>query len=192
MFYESSGAFTGAVSGALLKEFGVSHVLVGHSERRTIFREDDGVINRKLKQAIAEGLTPILCIGESKAEYDAGLNQEVCANQLSKDLEGIAREDVENIVIAYEPIWAIGTGLVCPAEIAQQMHQFIRSSVAEMYDLGTANSVRIQYGGSVNAKNAQELMEKEDIDGSLVGGASLVAQSFAAIVKSATPCSNNQ
>lgn len=183
VFYESSGAYTGAVSADLLKEVGSSYALIGHSERRTIFKEDDVVINRKVKKALSSGLLPVLCIGESKAEYEAGLNQKVCGAQLTANLDGISSEDMVKIAIAYEPVWAIGTGLVCPKEVAQQVHEFIRGFIGRKYGKDVADKVIIQYGGSVNAKNVKELMSMPDIDGCLVGGASLVADSFSKIIK---------
>lgn len=182
VFYETSGAFTGAVSTNLLKEVGASYVLVGHSERRTIFKEDDNTINRKVKKALKDGLKPLLCIGESKEEYEAGLNQQVCAIQLLKDLQGVSAEDMQHVVIAYEPVWAIGTGLVCPKEVAQSVHAFIRKTIADKYGKDIARKVIIQYGGSVNVGNVKELMAQPDIDGCLVGGASLTADSFAKII----------
>jgi len=182
VFYETSGAYTGAVSTSLLKEVGVTHVLIGHSERRTIFQENDAIINRKVKKALQDGLKPVLCIGESKDEYEAGLNQQVCAIQLLKDLQDVSPDQMLNIIIAYEPVWAIGTGLVCPKEVAQEVHQFIRQSIAKKYGTDIARKTIIQYGGSVNVGNVQELMAQPDIDGCLVGGASLTADSFAKII----------
>lgn len=185
---------------------GVSYVLVGHSERRTIFKECDGLINRKVKKVLKDGLKPVLCIGESKSEYEAGLNQEICGIQLMKDLTDVSPEEMLNVVIACEliyfrwefwkirmwsrfhpitidePVWAIGTGLVCPKEVAQEVHHFIRSRLAKKYGQDVAKKVIIQYGGSVNEKNAKELMAMPDIDGCLVGGASLKVDSFSKIV----------
>lgn len=182
-YFESSGAFTGAVSTGMLKDVGVTHVLVGHSERRSLFFDDDKVINMKLKKVLAEGLKPVLCIGETQEEYEAGLNQEVCAIQLMQDLADVSAEDMLNIVIAYEPVWAIGTGLVCPKEVAQDIHKYIRSRIAKKYGDDVAKKTIIQYGGSVKPDNVKELMAMPDIDGALVGGASLTADSFAKIVK---------
>lgn len=181
-FYESSGAYTGAVSTELLEEVGCSHVLIGHSERRTIFQDTDAIINRKVKKALSSGLTPVLCIGETKEEYETGLNQQVCAMQLLRALQGVSAEQMARIVLAYEPVWAIGTGLVCPKEVAQEVHAFIRGLVAGKYGQEVAAKTIIQYGGSVNAGNVKELMAMPDIDGCLVGGASLTAESFAKIV----------
>jgi len=181
-FFETSGAYTGAVSTELLKELGVTYILVGHSERRTIFKEDDSTINKKVKKILKDGLKPVLCIGESKGEYEAGLNQQVCAIQLMKGLQDVSAEDVLNVAIAYEPVWAIGTGLTCPKEVAQEVHQFIRSSLAKKYGDAIANKIIIQYGGSANPANVKELMSMPDIDGCLVGGASLNAESFAKMI----------
>eukprot|EP00981_Chlorochromonas_danica_P008286 scaffold2089_cov189-Ochromonas_danica.AAC.5 len=163
-FYETSGAYTGAVSTELLKEVGASYVLVGHSERRTIFKECDKTINKKVKKVLKDGLLP------------------VCAIQLLNNLKDVSPEEMLKVVLAYEPVWAIGTGLVCPKEVAQEVHHFIRSLIAKKYGQEIAKKVIIQYGGSVNANNVKELMAMPDIDGALVGGASLTADSFAKIV----------
>jgi triosephosphate isomerase len=181
-FFESEGAYTGAVSTCMLKDIGVTYILCGHSERRTLFGDDDFAINRKVKKILKEGLLPVLCCGETQEEYEAGLNHEVCACQLLKDLSDISAEDMAKIVIAYEPVWAIGTGLVCPADVAQEVHAFIRSVIAKKYGKDVADKVIIQYGGSVKPDNVKEIMSKPDIDGCLVGGASLNAASFAKIV----------
>lgn len=181
-FFEDSGAYTGAVSTCILKDVGCKYVLCGHSERRTLFEDDDSAIGKKVKKVLKEGLKPVLCIGETKEEYDAGLNQEVCAVQLLKDLKLVTAEEMEHVVFAYEPVWAIGTGLVCPAEKAQEVHKFIRSVIAKKYGDAIANKSIIQYGGSVKADNVKEIMAMPDIDGCLVGGASLTAESFASIV----------
>lgn len=181
-YFENAGAYTGAVSTCMLKDIGASYVLCGHSERRTLFRDDDGRISKKVQKVLKEGLKPVLCIGETKEEYEAGLNHEVCAIQLMKDLKGVTAEEMDNVILAYEPVWAIGTGLVCPKEVAQEVHEFIRSLVAKKYGSEVARKTIIQYGGSVNAANVKELMAMPDIDGCLVGGASLTADSFAKIV----------
>lgn len=181
-YTEVSGAFTGAVSTDLLKDMGVSYILIGHSERRTIFKEDDSVINKKVHKVLKDGLKPVLCIGESKDEYEAGLNQEICGIQLMKGLKDVTPEQVADIVIAYEPVWAIGTGLTCPKEVAQDVHHFIRSRIAKKFGEHVAKKVIIQYGGSANEKNVKELMSMPDIDGCLVGGASLKVDSFSKIV----------
>lgn len=181
-YTEDSGAFTGAVSTGMLKDIGATYVLVGHSERRTLFGDDDTSINAKVKKVLAEGLKPVLCIGETQEEYEAGLNQEVCAIQIMKDLKDVSAEEMGKIIIAYEPVWAIGTGLVCPKEVAQDIHKYIRSLIAKKYGDDVAKKTIIQYGGSVKPDNVKELMAMPDIDGALVGGASLTADSFAKIV----------
>eukprot|EP01031_Cornospumella_fuschlensis_P033465 gene33465-40488_t len=183
VFYETSGAFTGGVSTALLKDMGVAHVLVGHSERRSIFGESDETINKKVRKLVSEGMTAVLCIGESKDEYEAGLNQQVCALQLLKGLRHVTKEQMKHVVLAYEPVWAIGTGLTCPKENAQDVHAYIRSLLAQHFDAEVARSTVIMYGGSVNAGNARELMQCADIDGLLVGGASLNADTFGQVVR---------
>jgi len=182
IFFEDSGAYTGAVSASMVKSLGVTYVLAGHSERRTVFKDDDDAINKKTKKIIASGMIPCLCIGETKEEFDANLCESVCAIQLAKDLAGVDAEDVKKMVIAYEPVWAIGTGLVCPSETAQKVHEFIRGKIAQMYDQATADAVRIQYGGSVTPDSVDELMSMPDIDGCLVGGASLVGEKFSRIL----------
>jgi len=181
-YHENSGAYTGAISTCMLKDVGVQYVLCGHSERRTLFKDKDDGINKKIKKILKDGLKAVLCIGETKEEYEAGLNQEVCAIQIMKDLKDITPEDMTNVIIAYEPVWAIGTGLVCPKEVAQDIHKYIRSLIAKKYGSEIARKIIIQYGGSVKPDNIKELMEMPDIDGALVGGASLTAQSFALIV----------
>lgn len=181
-YYEDSGAFTGATSTAMLKDIGAQYVLVGHSERRSLFGDDDGTINRKVKKVLKDGLKPVLCIGETKEEYEAGLNQAVCAMQILQGLKDITAEEMANIVFAYEPVWAIGTGLVCPSQEAQDIHKYIRSLIAKKYGDDVAKKTIIQYGGSVKPDNVKELMSMPDIDGALVGGASLTADSFSKIV----------
>ena len=181
-YFMSEGAYTGAVSTCMLRDIGVTYVLAGHSERRSLFQDDDGAINMKVKKILKDGLKPVLCIGETREEYEAGLNHEVCAVQLMKDLVGVSPEEMLNIVIAYEPVWAIGTGLVCPVDVAQEVHAFIRSVIAKKYGAEVANKIIIQYGGSVKPDNVKEIMSMPDIDGCLVGGAALTADSFAKIV----------
>lgn len=183
VYYETEGAYTGAVSSCMLKDVGVQYVLCGHSERRVLFKDDDKAISRKVQKVLKEGLNPVLCIGESKEEYEAGLNHEVCAIQILRDLTDVSPEDMSKVIIAYEPVWAIGTGLVCPAIVAQEVHSYIRSRIAQKYGNEIANKVIIQYGGSVKADNVKEIMSMPDIDGCLVGGASLTADSFAKIIK---------
>jgi len=182
-FYENTGAFTGAIAAPMIKSVGAKYVLVGHSERRAIFNEIDGDINRVVESVQAAGLVPILCIGETQEEYELGLNEEVCTLQLSKDLKGLTGEQVSNIVIAYEPVWAIGTGLSATPEIAQGVHAAIRAWLRKTYGNDVAEQVIIQYGGSVKPETVDELMACPDIDGALVGGASLKAKDFARICK---------
>ena len=186
MWHESSGAFTGEVSAGMLREFFTRYVVLGHSERRTIFGETDELINKKVKAAHAASLRPILCVGETLAERDANKHHEVLARQLKGSLAGLDADQMLDTVIAYEPVWAIGTGRTATPEQAQEAHAFIRKTLAEMFDPATSAKVRIQYGGSVKPDNAGELLHQPDIDGALVGGASLEPRSFAKIVKSAS------
>ena len=176
-----SGAYTGAVSCAMVDSMGCEYVLCGHSERRTVFKDDDAAVNKKVLRVYEDGLKPVLCIGETKEEYEAGLCEDVCKVQLAKDLAGVSKEQAMDLVIAYEPVWAIGTGLVCPSDVAQSVHKTVRAFLAELYDDAVADAVRIQYGGSVTPESVDELMSMPDIDGCLVGGASLVAEKFARI-----------
>ena len=176
MYFEESGAYTGEISAAMLKDAGVEYVIIGHSERRDYFKEDDVLLNKKVKKAIEAGLTPILCCGESLEQRELGVTMDWIRLQIKSDLAGVAAADVANLVIAYEPIWAIGTGKTATSDQAQEVCGAIRECIKEMYDEATAEAVRIQYGGSVNAANAAELFAKPDIDGGLVGGASLKAE----------------
>lgn len=182
MYYEESGAYTGEVSPLMLKELGVEYVILGHSERRQYFKEDDELINKKIKAAFLHGLTPILCVGETLEERETGKTFELIKSQLSKDLENISPENVSKMVIAYEPIWAIGTGKTATAEDANEVIAYIRERIREMFGDNAAESIRIQYGGSVKSSTIKEQMAQSDIDGALVGGASLKADEFAAIV----------
>ena len=172
-YIEDKGAFTGEISAPMLKEAGVEYIIIGHSERRDIFGENDILINAKVKKAFAAGLKPILCCGESPALRKAGTYKEWIARQIKWDLTDVTADQVKELVIAYEPIWAIGTGETATADQAQEVCKMIREVIAEMYDAPTAEAVRIQYGGSMNAGNAAELLSKEDIDGGLIGGAAL-------------------
>ena len=172
-YIEDKGAFTGEISAPMLKEAGVQYIIIGHSERRDIFGENDILINQKVKKAFASGLSPILCCGESLALRKAGTYCEWIKRQIKWDLEGVTADQVKELVIAYEPIWDIGTGETATADQAQEVCKMIRETIAEMYDEATAEAVRIQYGGSMNAGNAAELLSKEDIDGGLIGGAAL-------------------
>ena len=166
----------------MVKSVGCEYVLCGHSERRALYSDSDVNINAKVKKVLEFGMKPILCIGETQEEYDLGITQEVCAMQVSKDLAGVSKKDMANVVIAYEPVWAIGTGLVCDADAANDVHKFIRTILSKMYDDEVAQATRIQYGGSVTPDSVDGLMAKSDIDGCLVGGASLFADKFARIV----------
>ncbi|MCQ4726817.1 triose-phosphate isomerase [Anaerotignum faecicola] len=173
VYFEESGAYTGEVSPSMLKECGVEYVIAGHSERREYFGETDEIVNKKLKKIIEHGMTPILCCGETLSQRELGVTIEWIRMQIKGALNGIAADDVKNIVIAYEPIWAIGTGKTATSDQAQEVCGQIRQAVRELYGREASQSVRIQYGGSVNASNAAEIFAKEDIDGGLVGGASL-------------------
>lgn len=186
MWHEASGAFTGEISAGMLREFFTRYVVLGHSERRTIFGETDELVNKKVKAAHAASLRPILCIGETLAERDAGTHHEVLARQLRGSLAGLSTEQMLDTVIAYEPVWAIGTGRTATPEQAQEAHAFIRKTLGEIFDPATAAKIRIQYGGSVKPDNAKELLHQPDIDGALVGGASLDPRSFAKIVQAAS------
>ena len=181
MYFEDAGAFTGEISAAMLKDAGVEYVILGHSERREYFKEDDELLNKKVKKAFAEGLTPILCCGETLEQREMGITLDWIRLQIKSDLAGVPADDVKKLVIAYEPIWAIGTGKTATSDQAEEVCKAIRDCIGEMYDAATAEAVRIQYGGSVNAGNAAELFAKPDIDGGLVGGASLKAD-FGSIV----------
>lgn len=182
VYYEDKGAFTGSVAASMVKSVGCEYILCGHSERRALFSDSDANINAKVKKVLQFEMKPILCIGETQAEYDLGITQEVCAMQVSKDLAGVTKKDMEKVVIAYEPVWAIGTGLVCDSEAANEVHKFIRTVLAKMYDDEVAQATRIQYGGSVTPESVDGLMAMSDVDGCLVGGASLFADKFARIV----------
>ena len=173
MYVEEKGAYTGEIAPDMLVDAGVEYVIIGHSERRDYFKEDDVLLNKKVKKAIEAGLTPILCCGETLEQREMGVTLDWIRLQIKSDLAGVAAADVANMVIAYEPIWAIGTGKTATTEQAQEVCKGIRDCIAEMYDDATAQEVRIQYGGSVNAGNAAELFAQPDIDGGLVGGASL-------------------
>ena len=172
-YIEDKGAFTGEISAPMLKEAGVEYIIIGHSERRDIFGENDILINKKVKKAFASGLKPILCCGESLELRKAGTYTEWIKRQITWDLDGVTADQVKELVIAYEPIWAIGTGETATADQAQEVCKMIRETIADLYDAPTAEAVRIQYGGSMNAGNAAELLSKDDIDGGLIGGASL-------------------
>ncbi len=178
-----SGAFTGEIAPNMLTSIGVKYVILGHSERREYYKEDDEFINAKVKTALKNGLTPILCIGEKLEDRESGKTNEVTETQIKGGLYGLTSEEALKVVIAYEPVWAIGTGKTATPEVAQETHKSIRNTLADMFGAEVAEEITIQYGGSMKAENAKELMEQEDIDGGLVGGASLEASSFSKIIK---------
>lgn len=180
--FEDSGAFTGEVSVLMLEEIGAKYCIIGHSERRQMFGDTDETVNKKAKRLIAAKITPIVCCGETLEQFEAGQTGEVVAKQIKGCLVDIAGSDVANIVIAYEPIWAIGTGKNATKEIAQKTCALIRTEIAKVYDQAVADKVRIQYGGSVKPENIAEYMAEADIDGALVGGASLKVDSFVAMI----------
>ncbi len=186
MHFEDKGAFTGEIAPPMLLAYGVTHVILGHSERRHIFHEPDELINKKVVAAIHHRMTPILCVGETQDEHDSGHALDVVLRQLQRGLEGVSDDHVTKVVIAYEPVWAIGTGRTATPEQAESIHGAIRGAILERYGRERADAVRIIYGGSVNDENVDSLVCKPDIDGALVGGASLKADSFARIVKART------
>ncbi len=183
MYWEAEGAFTGEVSPLMLKDVGCEYVIIGHSERRTYFSETNGTVNKKVKAAHAHSLMPIVCVGERLEERESGITKDVVKDHVVNGLADITEEQILNTVIAYEPVWAIGTGKTATAEQAQEVHGFIRGLLAEIYSSDVAEAVRIQYGGSVKPNNIVQLMAQPDIDGGLIGGASLDADSFAQIVR---------
>jgi len=182
-YWEDSGAYTGEVSVPLLKDIGVQYVIVGHSERRQYFGETDETVNKKIKAVLAHDLTPIVCVGEVLKERESDKTFEVIEKQCTGGFAGFSAEEMKKMVIAYEPVWAIGTGKTATPQQAQEVHQFIRTLLAKLYDNDVAQAIRIQYGGSVKPENSADLMSQPDIDGALVGGASLNADSFSEIVK---------
>ncbi|MBP9509988.1 MAG: triose-phosphate isomerase [Fusobacteriaceae bacterium] len=183
MYNKDSGAFTGEISPVMLKAIGVNHVILGHSERREYFGETDAFINEKVKAALAHGITPILCVGEKLEERESGKTLEVNSRQVKGGMASLTEDEAKKVIIAYEPVWAIGTGKTATPEMAQETHKAIREVVREMFGSEVADGTIIQYGGSMNAANAAELMAQPDIDGGLVGGASLDAKTFAIVVK---------
>ena len=184
--FEASGAFTGEVSAPMLKEEGVEYVILGHSERRQYFAETDETVNKRAKAALANGLKTIICVGESLDQREAGVTKDFVCGQVVATLDGMTEEDLKNVIIAYEPIWAIGTGKTATKEQAAEVCGFIRDTVAEKYGKDVAEALTIQYGGSMNAKNCEELLSMEDIDGGLIGGASLKPADFSVIVEAAS------
>ena len=184
--WAESGAFTGEISTGMLKEIGVEYVVLGHSERRQYFGETDETVNKRTKAALKAGLKPIVCVGELLWERECNITEEVVGRQIKLDLWDVTEEELKNVVIAYEPVWAIGTGKTATAEQAEEVCAFIRECLKKLYNEAAAEAVTIQYGGSMNDKNADELLQKTNVDGGLIGGASLVADKFAAIVAAAT------
>ncbi len=184
--FEKSGAFTGEISADMLTEIGVEYVIIGHSERRQYFGETDETVNKRTKAALAAGLKPIVCVGELLWERECNITEEVVARQIKLDLFDVSAEDVKKTIIAYEPVWAIGTGKVATAEQAEEVCKLIRDTLAKLYDKETADAVTIQYGGSMNPKNAAELLAQEDVDGGLIGGASLKAADFGVLLDEAS------
>jgi triosephosphate isomerase len=185
VYFEPDGAFTGEISTSMLKDIGCTYCLCGHSERRHVIGETNELINKKLAAAIAGGLLPVLCVGELLAEREASKTNDVVSRQLKNGLAGLSEEKVSAVTIAYEPVWAIGTGLTATPQQAQEVHDFIRTLLAGMYSDELAGGIRIQYGGSAKPDNAAELMAQPDIDGLLVGGASLKSDAFLAIIQGA-------
>jgi triosephosphate isomerase len=182
LFWEDKGAYTGEISAEMLLDLGCKYVIIGHSERRQYFGETDGTVNKKVRQALNKGLLPIVCVGELLAERESGKANDVIDRQVTGALAGVTDAEMRKIVIAYEPVWAIGTGKTATPEQANEIHAFIRQKVKSMYTAEVAEGLRIQYGGSVTPENVSALMAKPDIDGALVGGASLKPESFAALV----------
>jgi len=185
MHFEASGAFTGEIAAPMLRALFVTHVILGHSERRNLFGETDELVNKKLIAAIKHQLRPILCVGESLAEREAHATLKVVQAQLERALEGVAKDQAASLIIAYEPVWAIGTGKVATTEQAQEVHGFIRGLLIKLFGEPAAQRIRILYGGSMKPANAKELLAQKDIDGGLIGGASLEARSFVDLIKAA-------
>jgi len=185
LHYENDGAFTGEISARMIKSLGVPYVIIGHSERRQYFGETDEVVAKKVKKALSEGLKVILCVGETLSERDGNVTEKVLDRQVKAALDGLTAEQLKSIVFAYEPVWAIGTGRNATPQQAEEAHAFIRSLVAKLFGNTAAQDLTIQYGGSMKPENAAELLSQRDVDGGLIGGAGLKADSFAKIVKSA-------
>ena len=186
--WAANGAFTGEISADMLKTSGVEYVIIGHSERRQYFGETDETVNKRLVAALEAGLIPIVCIGELLEEREAGKTEEVLSTQIRGGLANVSAADAAKIVIAYEPVWAIGTGKTATPEMAQAAHAFIRAELAAMFGTDTAEAIRIQYGGSMKPANAKELVAQKDIDGGLIGGAALDAESFLSLISEAVGC----
>jgi triosephosphate isomerase len=185
MYFEDDGAFTGEISASMIKSTGCEFVILGHSERRTIFKENNELINKKIKKALQNGLRSIFCIGETLQEREKGITESVVKTQVIEGLKGISLEELKNIIIAYEPVWAIGTGRNATPQQAEEVHLFIRNLIADLYSKETSENLIIQYGGSVKPENAKDLLTQPDVDGALIGGACLKADSFISIIKSA-------
>ncbi|MBD3254464.1 MAG: triose-phosphate isomerase [Candidatus Lokiarchaeota archaeon] len=185
MYFEKKGAYTGEISPVFLKEIGCEYTILGHSERRHIFNETDELINKKLKLALNMNLKPIVCIGELLEEREAGQTNEIIEKQFKGSFRDLKEEEITNIIIAYEPVWAIGTGKTATPEQAEEVHQHVRDLIKKTYSESVSKQIRIQYGGSIKPHNAEELFKQKNIDGGLVGGASLEAESFSEIIKSA-------
>ncbi|MFC1594643.1 triose-phosphate isomerase [Candidatus Omnitrophota bacterium] len=183
VYWEEKGAFTGEISSQMLKDVGCTYAIIGHSERRQFFSETNQTVNKKVKAALVSGLIPIMCVGERLEEREKGKAFEVVQSQIQESLEGVQIENALQLVIAYEPVWAIGTGKTATPQQAQEVHHFIRGLLVKIFGDSLAAGIRIQYGGSVKPENAAELMGQEDIDGALVGGASLKVDSFTALIK---------
>ena len=183
VYWQDDGAFTGEVSAPMLKDVGCAYVIIGHSERRQFFGETNDTVNKKVKAALKHGLIPIVCVGESLAQREANKTFEVLADHVNNGLAGLTAEEVSKVVIAYEPVWAIGTGKTATSAQAQEAHKYIRDLLVKLYNKDIANNIRIQYGGSVKPENIEEIMAQPDVDGALVGGASLKVESFSEIVK---------
>ena len=183
LFFEKNGAYTGEISAEMLKDAGCTYVIIGHSERRDYFFETDEIINRKIKMALTTKLKPIVCVGENLKIREKNETENLVRSQIQKAFTGLTQENMSQIVVAYEPIWAIGTGKTASPAQAQEVHAWIRNQIQKQFDSTLANNLRIQYGGSVKPENARELLNQPDIDGALVGGASLDATSFYALAK---------
>ncbi|RPF42293.1 triosephosphate isomerase [Hydrogenoanaerobacterium saccharovorans] len=184
--WAASGAFTAEISAGMLTEMGVEYVIIGHSERRQYFGETDVTVNKRVRAALDAGMKVILCVGELLEQREQGITEEICGLQTKIALQGVTKEELKNIIIAYEPVWAIGTGKTATSDQANEVNGTIRSVVEKLYDKAAADALTVQYGGSMNAANAEELLGKEHVDGGLIGGASLKAPDFAAIVAAAS------
>ena len=186
MYFEKSGAYTGEIAADMLKEFGCTYVILGHSERREYFKECNCLINKKVKAVLSNGMNPILCVGEKLEEREAGKTLDIVSEQTVKGLEGLTAAEAEKVVIAYEPVWAIGTGKTATPAMAQEVHAAIRKILADTFGAEVAEKMQILYGGSMKPENADALLAEKDIDGGLIGGAALKADSFVALIESAS------